>query len=189
MFRTRSDRQNAYELVCIEELVPQDHLLRKIDKYVDFSFIPEKVRPFYCEDNGRPCLDPVVLFKMIFIGYLFGIRSERRLEKEVMTNNAYRWFLGLALSDPVPDHSTISFNRSRFQGTSVFQDIFDEIVQQAIQHRMVGGRVLFTDSTHVKANANKRKFTVHEVEQTPREYLEELDLAVEKDRAEHGKKL
>ncbi|MGM0847433.1 MAG: transposase, partial [Bacillota bacterium] len=73
----------------------QDHLLRKIDQYIDFSFILEKVRPYYCEDNGRPSLDPLVLFKMMFIGYLYGIRSERQLEKEIQMNIAYRWFLGL----------------------------------------------------------------------------------------------
>jgi transposase len=78
---TSNDKSQAsYEFVCIEDLVPQDHLLRKIDKYIDFSFIREKVKEFYCLDNGRPSVDPVVLFKMIFIGYLFGIKSERQLE-------------------------------------------------------------------------------------------------------------
>ncbi|GAX91338.1 transposase [Effusibacillus lacus] len=163
--------------------------LRYIDKYIDFSFIVEKVRPYYCENNGRSSIDPVMLFKMITIGYFFGIRSERQLEREVITNNAYRWFLGLGLTDRVPDHSTISFNRKRFAESTIFQDIFDEIVEQAKKHRMVSGRVLFTDSTHVKANANKRKYVIHEVEQTTREYLDELDQAVEKDRLEHGKKL
>ncbi|MCC0566843.1 transposase, partial [Brevibacillus borstelensis] len=91
-----------YEFVCLDELVPEDHLLRVIQKHVDFSFIREKVRQYYCEDNGRPAIDPVVLFKMIFIGYLYGIRSERQLEKEIQTNIAYRWFLGLSLTDRVP---------------------------------------------------------------------------------------
>ncbi|MBO3287530.1 transposase, partial [Paenibacillus polymyxa] len=103
---------------------------------------------------GRPAIDPTVLFKMIFLGYFYGIRSERQLEREIQTNLAYRWFLGLGLTDKVPDHTTISWNRrTRFKDTTIFQDIFDEIVLQAISHRMVGGRVLVTDSTHVKANA------------------------------------
>jgi transposase len=102
----------------------------------------------------------MVLFKMMFIGYLYGIRSERQLEKGIQMNIAYRWFLGLGFEDKVPDHTTISWNRrTRFKGTSVFQDIFDEIVLQAMNHKMVGGRVLFTDSTHLKANANKKKYT------------------------------
>lgn len=181
--------QNEMEFVCLEDLVPQDHLLRKIDKYIDFSFIIEKVKPYYCEDNGRPSLDPLILFKMMFVGYFFGIRSERQLEKEIQTNNAYRWFLGLKLTDPVPHHSTISWNRrTRFKDTEIFQEIFDEIVLQAMNHRMVGGRVLFTDSTHLKANANKHKFSREEVEVETRDYVEELNQAIQEDRKQNGKK-
>lgn len=189
ILRSNRDKQQAYEFVSIEELVPQDHLLRKVDKYIDFSFIDKKVRPLYCADNGRPAIDPVVLFKMIFLGYFYGIRSERQLEREIQTNLAYRWFLGLGLTDKVPDHSTISWNRrTRFKDTDIFQDIFDEIVLQAIQHRMVGGRVLVSDSTHVKANANKHKFTKEQVLQNTRDYVDELNAAVEQDRKTHGKK-
>ncbi|MCM3291507.1 IS1182 family transposase [Paenibacillus sp. MER 180] len=189
MLRSNRDKQQAYEFVSIEELVPQDHLLRKVDKYIDFSFIDKKVRPLYCADNGRPAIDPVVLFKMIFLGYFYGIRSERQLEREIQTNLAYRWFLGLGLTDKVPDHSTISWNRrTRFKDTNIFQDIFDEIVLQAIQHRMVGGRVLVSDSTHVKANANKHKFTKEQVLQNTRDYVDELNAAVDQDRKTHGKK-
>lgn len=189
MLTDKSKTQNTYEFVCIEDLVPQDHLLRKIDKYIDFSFIKEKVRPFYCEDNGRPSIDPVVLFKMLLLGYLYGIRSERQLEQEIKTNNAYRWFLRLNLKDSVPDHSTISFNRhKRFKNSEVFQEIFDEIVFQAMKHRMVAGRVLFTDSTHIKANANKKKLIKIEAMENARKYLETLDQAIKEDRRKNGKK-
>ncbi len=171
MFKSKESSQNEYEFVSIDELVPDNHLLRLIDKYIDFSFLLEKVRPLYSEDNGRPS-DPLILFKMMFIGYLFGIRSERQLEREIKMNIAYRWFLGLKFHDPVPHHSTISWNRQhRFKDTDIFQDIFDEIVLQAMNHKMVGGRVLFTDSTHLKANANKQKFTKEEVEVETREYF------------------
>ena len=99
------------------------------------------------------------------------------------------WFLGLKFHDPVPHHSTISWNRQhRFKDTDIFQDIFDEIVLQAMNHKMVGGRVLFTDSTHLKANANKHKFTKEEVEIETREYFEELNKAIEEDRNNHEKK-
>jgi len=189
MLRSNRDKQQNYELVSIEDLVPVDHMLRKIDKFIDFSFIDEKVRHLYSKDNGRPAIDPLVLFKMIFLGYFYGIRSERQLEREVQTNIAYRWFLGLGLTDRVPDHTTISWNRrTRFKDTSVFQDIFDEIVLQAISHRMVGGRVLITDSTHVKANANKHKYTKEQVQQNTRDYLDELNAAVEAERKAQGKK-
>jgi transposase len=190
MFHTRKDAQNELEFVSIEDLVPQDHLLRKIETYIDFSFILEKVRPYYSEDNGRPSLDPLVLFKMMFIGYFYGVRSERQLEKEIQMNIAYRWFLGLRLQDPVPHHSTISWNRrKRFNETNIFQEIFDEIVLQAMNHKMVGGRVLFTDSTHLKANANKNKFTKKSVEVDTKSYVQDLDKAIEEDRKENGKKL
>lgn len=189
MLRYNQGKQTAYEFVSIEDLVPQDHMLRKVDKYISFDFIREKVTPLYCEDNGRPAIDPVVLFKMIFLGYFYGIRSERRLEQEIQTNLAYRWFLGLGLTDRVPDHTTISWNRrKRFVNTTVFQDVFDEIVLQAVQHRMVGGRVLVSDSTHIKANANKNKFTKRQVLQNTKDYLKELDAAVDSDRKSHGKK-
>lgn len=189
MYREREGQQTQWEFVYIEELVPQDHLLRKIDKYIDFSFIPGRVKDYYCQDNGRPPIDPVMLFKMMFIGYLYGIRSERQLEEEIKGNVYYRWFLGLGLKDKVPDHSTISLNRHhRFQGTTIFQDIFDEIVEQAKRHRMVGGRILFSDSTHLKANANKKKFTTEKVAVSTRSYLEKLDQAIAQDREEHGKK-
>jgi transposase len=188
MFKPKKEIQNEAEFVFIDDLVPQDHLLRKVDKYIDFSFIGEKVRPFYSENNGRPS-DPIQLFKMMFIGYFYGIRSERQLEREIQTNVAYRWFLGLKLNDPVPHHSTISWNRrTRFKDTNIFQEIFDEIVFKAINHKMVGGRVLFSDSTHLKANANKHKFSRVEVEVETREYVEELNKAIEEDRRDHGKK-
>lgn len=190
MLHTRSHTQNEVEFVLLDELVPANHLLRKIDQHIDFSFILDKVRPYYSEDNGRPSLDPLILFKMMFIGYLYGIRSERQLEREIQVNLAYRWFLGLNISDPVPHHSTISWNRcNRFKDTTVFQDIFDEIVLLAMNHKMVGGRVLFTDSTHLKANANKHKFTRETVKVETREYVEELDKAIEEDRTAHGKSL
>ncbi len=158
MYRPCDSHQSEFEFVSIEELVPEDHLLRKINRHIDFSFIHEKVRPYYCEDNGRPPIDPVILFKMIFIGYLYGIRSERQLEQEIRTNVAYRWFLGLKLTDRVPDHTTISLNRcTRFMDSNIFQEIFDEIVLQAMKHRMVSGRVLMTDSTLQTSIALKLK--------------------------------
>ena len=174
--------------VTIEELVPKDHLLRLIDRHIDFSFIRARTEHLYCSDNGRPALDPVALFKMLLIGYLFGVRSERRLMQEIQVNVAYRWFVGLNLTERVPDASTFSQNRRRrFAGTGIEQDIFDAIVAQAIEHGLIGGQVLYSDSTHLKANANKNRFVVHEVEQKPVAYLAELDAAIDVDRAQHGK--
>ncbi|MBP1934293.1 transposase [Ammoniphilus resinae] len=189
--RTNStqSKTSQLELVDIELLVPEKHLLRLINEHVDFSFIKEKVRPFYSETKGRPSLDPVVLFKMMLIGYLYGIRSERQLEQEIIPNAAYRWFLGLSFADPVPDHSTISWNRNnRFKGTTVFEEIFDEVVHLAIHHHMVAGRLLISDSTHIQANANKNAYTMQVVKDQPHEYLQELEKAVNEDREAHEKK-
>lgn len=189
MLKEVKSAQEKLEVVYIENLVPQDHLLRAIDKYVDFSFIRTLTKDLYCENNGRPAIDPVVFFKILFIGYLFGIRSERQLIKEIEVNVAYRWFLGFSLTDKVPDHSTLSQNRKRrFKDINIFQNVFDEIVLQAISRNLVDGKILYTDSTHLKANANKKKFVEVEVEKSVKDYVKELDEAVEKDREEHGKK-
>jgi transposase len=178
-----------YEFVSMEEIIPKDHILRKINRYIDFSFIDELVKCYYCENNGRPALDPKILFKMLFLGYLFGIRSERQLTEEIKVNVAYRWFLGFSLRDKIPHHSTISQNRiRRFKGTDIFQQIFDRIVLQAMEHNLVGGKILYTDSTHIKANANKRKFIEKEVEVSVKDYVGELNKAVDEDRELHNKK-
>jgi len=189
MLKKPEQKQVAVELVTISELVPEDHLLRKISKYIDFSFIREQTKDLYCKNNGRPAVDPVVLFKMLFIGYLFGIRSERQLVREIQVNMAYRWFLGFGIKDKIPDASTISQNRRRrFNGTSIAQDIFDNIVLQAVKRKMVDGKTLYTDSTHLKANANKRKFIDKIVRSNTKSYLNELDESVEEDRRSHGKR-
>jgi transposase len=189
MFREGTNRQSKAEFITIEELVPGDHLLRKIDSVIDFSFINDICRPYYCADNGRPAIEPEILFKMLFVGYLFGIRSERRLVAEVTVNVAYRWFLGYGLTDRIPDASVIWQNRRRrFAGTDVAQRIFDGIVRQAIDAGLVGGEVLNSDSTHLKANANKRKFTEAEISASTLHYMDDLNADVDADRADRGRK-
>jgi transposase len=181
--------QQEMELVTIESLVPGDHLLRKIDASIDLEFIRERVRHLYSADNGRPALDPVVLFKLLLIGYLFGVRSERQLMREVQCNAAYRWYLRLKLTDKVPDASTLSQNRRRrFRDSDVYQKLFDEIVELAMKRGLVTGEVLYSDATHLKASANKNKFEVVRVEVKPVEYLAQLEQAIEQDRAEEGKR-
>jgi transposase len=188
MLKGPTPRQHTLEMVILEDLVPADHLLRKIDNYISFDFIRDKVRHLYCDNNGRPAVDPVLLFKMLFIGYLFGVRSERQLVREVQVNVAYRWFLELSLTDKIIDASTFSQQRRRrFLETDIEQQIFDEIVRQAITHGLIGGDVLYTDSTHMKANANKKKFDTHTVTQTPTDYLTALEVAIDDDRIAHSK--
>lgn len=189
MLKQSVPQQTELEMVTLESLVPGDHLLRKIDRCINFDFIHDRVRHLYCANNGRPALDPTVLFKALFIGYLFGIRSERALIREIEVNVAYRWFLGLRLTDKVPDASTISQNRRRrWKDSDIYQDIFDEIVFQAIDAGLVDGHAIYTDSTHLKASANKQRFTVEMVERSLADYWEDLDKAVDADRAARGKK-
>ena len=188
MLRKPSPHQSALEMVTLEQLVPADHLLRKIAASVDFRFIRDRVKHLYCADNGRPAVDPEILFKILLIGYLFGVRSERQLMREIAVNVAYRWFLDLRLTDAVPDASTLSQNRRRrFAESTIYQEIFDEIVVQAISHGLVDGTVLYTDSTHLKANANKSKYDLALVGKSRADYLDALDRAVDGDRAAHGK--
>lgn len=188
MIRKQNSTQLKHEFVCIEDMVPKNHLLRKIDKHIDFSFVHDKTKGLY-SNVGRCGIAPVVLFKMMLIGYLFGIRSERRLEQEIKVNVAYRWFLGLGLCDPVPDHSTISQNRRRrFNGTDIFRQIFEEIIRQAIDAGLVQGKYLFTDSTKIKASANRNRKEKVEVEQSPKDYIDDLERSVNDERETHDKK-
>ncbi|RWC51895.1 IS1182 family transposase [Mesorhizobium sp.] len=188
MLKRPGPEQTALEMVTLDQLVPADHLLRKIERVIDFSFIHDLTAPLYCPDNGRPPLDPTLMFKALFIGYLFGVRSERQLVREIEVNVAYRWFLRLKLTETVFDASTLSQNRRRrYDDTSVPQAIFDRIVEQAIRHGLVDGTVLYTDSTHLKANANKNRFDHAVVAKSRADYWEALDGAIEDDRAAHGK--
>ncbi len=189
MLKKETHFQGQMEFINIEDLIPDNHLLRKIDKYIDFSFILDKTVHLYCLDNGRPPVHPITLFKMLFLGYLFGIRSERQLVKEIQVNVAYRWFLGFGLGDKIPDHSVFSQNRRRrFQDSSIFEEIFTEIVRQGIDLGFVDGKILYTDSTHLKASANKQKFEPLIVKRTPKDFLDELDNDIKLDRIKHGKK-
>jgi transposase len=189
MLKKPGPAQTALEMVTLDQLVPRDHLLRKIDAVIDFSFIHDRVADLYCADNGRPPLDPTLLFKALFIGYLFGIRSERQLVREIEVNVAYRWFLRLKLRDKVFDASTLSQNRRRrYRDASVAQDIFDRIVEQAIHHGLVDGTVLYTDSTHLKANANKGNYDLAQIEKSRSDYWGDLDKAIEAERKLHGQK-
>ena len=144
MLRNVHEKQQGMELVILEQLVPQNHLLLRIDRSVDFTFIRKLYAPLYCADNGRPAIEPEVLFRMLFVGYLYGIRSERRLEEEINYNMAYKWFCGLGLTEKAPDATTLSVNRKRrFRDNNIPEQIFQEILRQAIEKGL--GR---TDSVH-----------------------------------------
>ncbi len=123
----------------VEDHVPKDHLLRRIDRFVDLSDIRRFLAPYY-SSTGRPSIDPELMIRMLIVGYCFGIRSERRLCDEVHLNLAYRWFCRLDLTDPVPDHSTFSKNRhGRFRDCDLFRHLFEQVLTRCIAEGLVGG--------------------------------------------------
>ena len=105
----RKDARREAIIVDLDALVPKDHLLRKIEKVMDYAWLYERLDPYYCHDNGRPGTDPVVLIKMVLIQHLFGIPSLRQTYREIQVNNAYRWFLGYGLLDSIPHFATVSY--------------------------------------------------------------------------------
>ena len=184
----RNGKNDTIILNTIEELVPQDHDVRMLDNCIDWSFIYPLVENLY-SDVGRPSIDPVVLFKMIFINIIFGIGSMRKTCREIQVNLAYRWFLGISMDERVPNYSTWSQNYIRRYGDSeVFEEIFDQILKQAISYGFVDMETVYGDSTHQKANANKNKYTDEEVEIMKKIYENDLLDEINRDREEHGKK-
>lgn len=175
MMNRREGVQQKMLCVTLESLMPEEHFLRDLDRLVDFDFIYEKVDALYSR-TGRPSIDPVVIVKMMLLGYLYGIDSERRLEREVQVNLAFRWFLGIDLDEPVPDHSTISqLRRRKFNGTNLFEEIFDEVVRLCMARGLITGKLLLTDSTHVRANARNNLYETVTVDDEPSAYIRRLN--------------
>src|SRR6202163_1459024 len=168
----------------LEEQIPADHLLRLIDCHVDFSFVRERLKGFYSA-TGRPSIDPEVLLRLLLVGYLYGITSERRLLEEVSMHLAYRWFTRLDFDQEIPDHSTFSKNRhGRFRQSGVFREVFEEIVRRCVEAGLVVGETLAVDGTMVAADASQQSRIRREelrdaaqVSRTVQQYLAELEQA------------
>jgi transposase len=137
-----------------EDQVPQNHLLGFIDRYVGFDFVGEKWRASYSE-TGRPSIDPEVRLRILLLGYLYGISSERKLLEELRMHLAWRWFTGLGLEQEIPHHSTFSKNRhGRFQESKLFQELLERIVEQCIAAGLVEGEQMSVDGSFIMANAS-----------------------------------
>jgi transposase len=189
MMGARQQAQGAlfYEF-SLEDHVPEDHLLRRIDRFVDLGGIRGHLAPFY-SSTGRPSVDPELMIRMLLIGYVMGIRSERRLCEEVHLNLAYRWFCRLDLTDAVPDHSTFSKNRhGRFRESDLFRQLFETVVGRCIAEGLVGGDRFAVDASLIRADANRQNATPiddwpverldpHDAPRAVREYLDTLDEA------------
>lgn len=185
----RAKKREQLSMVCIDELVPQHHLLRKVDQVIDWSFIYDLVKDKYSPDHGRPSIDPVVLIKIVVIQYLYGIRSMRQTIREIEVNLAYRWFLGLNMYDKVPHFSTFGKNYTRrFKGTDLFEQIFSKVLNTCIDQGLVDPGEVFIDATHVKACANSHKLESKVVQEEALFYEEQLRKEIDEDRLAHGKK-
>ncbi len=166
----------------LEDQIPENHLLRLMDRHVDFSFVRKRLKSFYSA-TGRPSIDPEVLLRLLLVGYLYGITSERRLMEEVGMHLAYRWFTRLDFDQEIPDHSTFSKNRhGRFRQSGVFREVFEEIVGRCLEAGLVEGRNLAVDGTLVGANASQQSRVpreqlaeVAQVSRTVEQYLAELE--------------
>lgn len=184
----QSFKNDCIILNTLNDLVPHEHLVRKLDSCLDFTFIEDLVKDLYSQ-VGRPSIPPVVLFKLIFINIIFGINSMRRTCEECKVNIAYRWFLGLSMYDEIPNYSTWSQNYiRRYKDSDVFDKIFEVILNQAIENGFIDCETVFGDGTHQKANANKNKHKDVEVEIAKKIYEDKLLEEINEDRINHGKK-
>jgi transposase len=166
----------------LDDQVPETHLLRLIEKHISFAFVRKKLKDSYSE-TGRPSIDPELLLRILLIGYLYGITSERKLVEELRMHLAWRWFTGLGFDQEIPHHSTFSKNRhGRFQESSLFEELFEQIVRQCVEVGLVQGKHLSVDGSFVEANAAKQSRIPREqldqaaqVNQTVRQYLVEVE--------------
>ena len=172
----------------LEDHVPANHLLRRIDQFLDLGELHRHLAPHYSH-TGRPSVDPALLIRMLIVGYCFGIRSERRLCEEVHLNLAYRWFCRLGLEDAVPDHSTFSKNRhGRFRNSDTLRFVFEKVLERCLAEGLVGGEGFAIDASVIKADANRQRGVPgsdaswdreSSLTRPVREYLEALDAAEE----------
>jgi transposase len=189
MTQNADKKREQMQIFCMDDLVPQDHLLRIIDKAINWTFIYGLVEDKYSHETGRPSMDPVMLIKIPFIQYLYGIKSMRQTMKEIEVNVAYRWFLGLEMMDKVPHFSTFGKNYTRrFKDTDLFEQIFSHILMECYRFKLVDPREVFVDATHVKACANNKKAQKRIATEEALFYEDLLKKELTTDRELHDKK-
>ena len=157
MARMMGDQSQLFYEFRLDDVVPDDHLVRDISAVLDLSWVHAELAPYYPK-IGRPSIDPVLMIRMLIIGYVFGIRSERLLCREVKVNLAYRWFCGLSIEDPIPDHSAFSRARNeRFGDSEIFRRLFERVMGSCIAAGLVGGQGFAVDASLIAADANKQR--------------------------------
>jgi transposase len=157
MGRLNQDPGRLFYSFCLDEVVPDDHLVRQIASVLDLSWVHAELTPYYSR-MGRPSIDPVLMIRMLLIGYVFAIRSERALCREVQANLAYRWFCGLSIEDKIPDQSAFSRARNeRFRDSGIFRRVFERVVETCLAAGLVGGEGFAVDASLIAADANKQR--------------------------------
>ena len=157
MGRHNRDQGQLFYSFDLDAAVPRDHLVREIAAVLDLSWVYDELAPHY-PSIGRPSIDPVLMIRMLILGYVFGIRSERALCGEVQVNLAYRWFCDLSIEDKLPDHSAFSRARNeRFRDSDIFRRVFERVVAACIAAGLVGGEGFAVDASLITADANKRR--------------------------------
>ena len=159
MGRLNHDQEQFFYSFRLDEAVPNDHPVREVAAVLDLSWVHSELAPYYPR-IGRPSIDPVLMIRMLIIGYVFAIRSERALCRDVRVNLAYRWFCGLSIEDKIPDHSAFSRARNeRFRDSSIFRSVFERVVGACIGAGLVGGEGFAVDASLIVADANKQRST------------------------------
>ncbi len=186
MGRQAGRQESLFYTFRLEDRVPSDHLLRRIDRVLNLNDLHGQLAGFYSH-TGRPSIDPELMMRMLIVGYCYGVRSERRLCEDVSLNLAYRWFCRLGLEDEVPDHSTFSKNRhGRFRESDLFRHVFEEVVRRCMDAGLVGGEGFAVDASVIEADASRfARVDVGETDwsnparqtRAVREYLTAIDTA------------
>src|SRR6187200_3458886 len=157
MGRLKHDQGQLFYSFCLEDVVPSDHRVREIAAVLDLSWVHGELAPYY-SPLGRPSIDPVLMIRMLILGYVFAIRSERALCREVQLNLAYRWFCGFGIEDNIPDHSAFSRARNeRFRDSDIFRRVFEHVVGACIAAGLVGGEGFAVDASLIQADANQHR--------------------------------
>jgi transposase len=157
MGRLKRDQGQFFYSFCLDEVVPDDHRVREVAGVLDLSWVHAELTCCY-SPLGRPSIDPVLMIRMLIVGYVFAIRSERLLCREVQVNLAYRWFCGLSIEDKIPDHSVFSRARNeRFRDSTIFRRVFERVVEACLTAGLVGGEGFAVDASLIVADANKQR--------------------------------
>ena len=184
----KKDARRDVVMVDIDALVPQDHLLRKIEKVMDYDWLYKRLDPYYNHETGRPGEDPVVIIKMALLEHLYGIPSLRQTHQRINDTISYRWFLGYSLLDKIPHFATVSYAFCQRFPPELTEEIFEHILNKLINNRMVDPKAIFIDGTHIKASANKKKYQKEQVKKAAKIYDEQLRQEVNAERERLGKK-